>query len=241
MISVLIVEDEQILRRGLVRQVNWERCGCIVCGEAKNGQEGLQMMRSLRPQIVITDVRMPLMDGLEMLRQGKAECGCEAVILSGFGEFEYARSAMALGVADYLLKPVDLAQLEDVVARLTKRIAQKAGPEASSLTRQAADYIAAHLAEDLTAAQVAQALGVSPDHLSRLMKRDWSMPLHEYLTGVRLMTACALLKNSPSLKVYEVAQRVGYPDYKYFHTVFTRHVGVSPSEFKKNPIPYPKG
>lgn len=233
MIDVLVVEDEQILRRGLIRQVEWGKCGCRVCGEACNGSQGKERILALRPQIVITDVRMPVMDGMEMLRQTKATCGYEAIILSGFSEFEYARSAMVLGVADYLLKPVDLHQLEELVTRLAENIARRDMQKtAVSITRQAAEYIERHVAENLTATQISQALNVSPDHLNRLMKRDWAMTLHEYLTQVRIQTACQLLRNSPSMKVYEVAQRVGYPDYKYFHTVFTKHMGISPSEYK---------
>lgn len=234
MTSVLVVEDEQLIRRGLVNQVNWAACGCAVIGEAKNGREALGLIEQMRPQIVITDVRMPLMDGIEMLRESKAMYGYEAIILSGYGEFDYARQAMALGVADYLLKPVDLAQLEALLKKLTERVAARTPtPNAPSLTRQATQYIEAHIGSALSAAQVADAMQVSLDHLSRLMKRDVKLTLHEYITKARIDRACVLLRDTPALKVYEVAEKIGYSDYKYFHTVFTKWVGVSPSEYKR--------
>lgn len=234
MISVLVAEDEQLIRRGLIRQVNWEACGCTVAGEAANGREALTLIEKLRPGIVITDVRMPLMDGLEMLRESKERYGYEAIILSGYGEFEYARQALALGVADYLLKPVDLRQLEALLISLSGRIAARA-PERSvqSLSLRAEDYIEQNVGPELSASRVAEAMQVSVDHLSRLMKRDTGLTLHERITKARIDRACALLKDSPALKVYEVAEKIGYPDYKYFHAVFIRLMGVSPLEYKK--------
>ena len=229
MATVLVVEDEQLLRRGLIRQADWAACGCVVAGEAKNGREGLERIEALRPDLVVTDVKMPVMDGLQMLRESKVRFGYEAIILSGYGEFDYARQALALGVADYLLKPVDLAQLEALLKKLAAKIDRQEG---LSVARRAEEYVLAHLKDELTAAQIADALRLSVGHLNKLVKRDTDLTLHELITKARIDRACALLKGT-SCKVYEAAEQVGYPDYKYFHTVFTKTVGVSPSEYKR--------
>ena len=76
---------------------------CVVAGEAASGQEGLEQIQNLQPDIVITDIRMPDMDGLEMLAAGQAECPFDAIIISGYSEFEYAQQAIHLGVSEYLL------------------------------------------------------------------------------------------------------------------------------------------
>lgn len=108
MLKVLLVEDENLIRRGLQYKMDWTEVNCVVVGEAATGQEGLTQIKALRPDIVITDIRMPDMDGLEMLREGRGVCPFHAIIISGYGEFDYAQQAIRLGVAEYLLKPVDV-------------------------------------------------------------------------------------------------------------------------------------
>ena len=97
MYKVLIVEDEDIIRKGLMFMVNWQQAGCVVAGEAADGLEGLEKIRETRPDIVIVDINMPVMDGLEMLEKSIQEYGYDAIIVSGYSEFEYARKAITLG------------------------------------------------------------------------------------------------------------------------------------------------
>ena len=118
MLKVLLVEDENLIRRGLQYKMDWTEVNCVVVGEAATGKEGLARMRELRPDIVITDIRMPDMDGLEMLREGRAVCPFHAIIISGYGEFDYAQQAIRLGVAEYLLKPVDVNELRNCLRRI---------------------------------------------------------------------------------------------------------------------------
>ena len=81
------------------------------------GKRGLEQIQNLQPDIVITDIRMPDMDGLEMLAAGQAECPFDAIIISGYSEFEYAQQAIHLGVSEYLLKPVDLNELRSCLQK----------------------------------------------------------------------------------------------------------------------------
>lgn len=101
--NIVIVEDEFRIRQGLGRLINKVDMGCRVIGEAENGYEGLKMIRDMEPDIVITDIRMPKISGLEMIGKAK-EMGasCTFVILSGYAEFEYARQGIKLGVQEYL-------------------------------------------------------------------------------------------------------------------------------------------
>ena len=85
MLKVLLVEDENLIRRGLQYKMDWTEVNCVVVGEAATGQEGLAQIKALHPDIVITDIRMPDMDGLEMLREGRAICPFHAIIISGYG------------------------------------------------------------------------------------------------------------------------------------------------------------
>ena len=98
----------------------------------------------------------------------------------------------------------------------------------------AATWIREHINDVPTPKQVAETFAVSEDHLSRLVKREYGVTLHEYTTRARLNYAAELLSSSPGMKVYEAGEAAGYPDYKYFHAVFTRYFGVSPTDYRKN-------
>ena len=230
--SVLVVEDELIIRKGLIRQVPWTEYGCVVKGEASNGRDGIHQIETLRPQIVITDVRMPVMDGLEMIRLTKERYPYRAIVISGYSDYEYVRKALSLSVADYLLKPVDLTQLGCLLRR---NVAQLEETERNiPLAVLAATWIREHINDVPTPKQGAETFAVSEDHLSRLVKREYGVTLHEYTTRARLNYAAELLSSSPGMKVYEAGEAAGYPDYKYFHAVFTRYFGVSPTDYRKN-------
>ena len=116
--KVLIVEDEDIMRKGLMFMPKWQEVDCIVVGEAVSGQDGLEKIRRLQPDIVIVDINMPVMDGLEMLEKSIEEYGYDAIIVSGYGEFEYAQKGISLGVTEYLLKPIDYTKLYEAIRKI---------------------------------------------------------------------------------------------------------------------------
>lgn len=123
MMKMVLIEDEPIVRKAILFCVNWEDYDVEIVGEASNGEEGLKKCLECRPDIVITDIRMPQMDGLELVKRLK-ECLPETkvIILSGYEKFEYAKRAITLGVSEYLLKPVDEDELVAAVRKLQERI-----------------------------------------------------------------------------------------------------------------------
>lgn len=119
----LIVEDEIRIREGIRRLLPKLDCGNEIAGEAENGEQGLELIRREQPDVIITDVRMPVMDGLAMLEQAYREgCTAKAIVLSAYSEFEYARSALRLGVTEYLLKPIHLADFSEAIERVKKEM-----------------------------------------------------------------------------------------------------------------------
>ncbi len=125
MYRVLIIDDEEIIREGLKTVINWDSMGCSVVGEAVDGDEGLEMLSSLQPDIVFTDIRMPGLNGLEMISKLKEhKHGCKIIILSGFRDFEYAQQAVRLGAFRFLLKPTDtkeiILSIEEAIIELKK-------------------------------------------------------------------------------------------------------------------------
>lgn len=106
MLKVLIVEDEEMIRKGIILSVDWAALDCVVVGEAPNGEVALELVKQYAPTLIISDIKMPKMDGLEFLRKLR-ESGNNTfvIILTAYDSFEYARSALRLGAVDFLLKP----------------------------------------------------------------------------------------------------------------------------------------
>ena len=108
MYKVMIAEDEDIIRKGLVYSIPWVDMGCSVISEVRNGIEGIEKIKENQPDIVIVDINMPVMDGLEMVQQTYEEYGYVAIILSGYSDFKYAQEAIRYGITGYLLKPLNI-------------------------------------------------------------------------------------------------------------------------------------
>jgi two-component system response regulator YesN len=123
MFKVLIIDDEPIIRKGLRNIINWKNFGCEVCGEAADGLEGIELIRKLLPDIIITDIKMPETDGLTMLREIKDSVpDSKIIILTGHRDFDYVHEALKIGAFDFLLKPSKIEELTSVIARAVKEL-----------------------------------------------------------------------------------------------------------------------
>ncbi len=122
-IKVFLVEDEYVVRQGIKTKVDWEGNGYDFVGEAGDGEQAYVQIKKLTPDIVITDIKMPFMDGLELTKLIKESLpDTEVIILSGFGEFEYAKEGIQLGIAEYLLKPINSEELIEAVNRVKEKV-----------------------------------------------------------------------------------------------------------------------
>ena len=123
MYKVFFVDDEASMRAGIRESIDWDESGFTLAGEAPDGEMALSLMQEIMPDILITDIRMPFMDGIELSRQAKKIMPwVKIVILSGHDEFEYAKQAIAIGVEDYLLKPVTSSKLMETLTEIADRI-----------------------------------------------------------------------------------------------------------------------
>lgn len=253
MFKILIVEDEEIIRKGLVFMVDWLKVNCIVAGEAADGVEGLQKIEAIRPDIVITDVKMPFKNGIEMLEESIERYGYEAIIISGYSEFEYAKKAITLNVTEYLLKPIDFVHLYQTIEKLTNKIesknkvkeimlSQEPIPSKQSMEAQLArsakskyvgkmlDYIQAHYSQKISITDLCKQYGISSTYLNAKFKQETNYTFNDFLNRYRVLQAVELLRQD-NMKVYEIAETVGFQDYKYFIQVFKKYIGCSPSRF----------
>ena len=258
MIKIIVVEDEMLVKKGLILTTDWQKYDCEVVGEASNGLEGMDKIAKVKPDIVITDVRMPGLDGIGMIEQVKASgLKPEFIIISGYSEFEYARQAVKLGVRDFLIKPIDDEDLENALqstcdAVRDKQRINKIQNKMDDITdsrvmlfkeymideRKEDDYVARavkHISlnyqRDITVKSVADSLFISESYLSRLFKITVGQTFGDYLTYYRIKKACDFLKE-PNGKIYEVANLIGYKDQRYFSVIFKKLVGVTPKEFR---------
>ena len=248
MYRVVLVDDEHIILDGLTRAVPWGDMGCVVAGTASNGEEGLRLVRELRPDILLTDIRMPNMDGLSMVAALRSEFPrLQIAVLTAFRDFEYAQTALNLGVCRYLLKPSKLDELYEAIRTMTERLdalpppPEGAEPEddpaaagsaaGNFIVRQAMDYMQAHCTERLSLGDVAAHVYVSQWHLSKLINRHVNQSFFDILARMRMDRAKALLADS-SLRIHAVAEQVGYADVAHFSKSFKRLEGMTPGEYR---------
>ncbi len=241
MIKVLVVEDEEMIRKGIVLTVNWEALDCKVVGEAANGLEGLEAVKRLNPDLIITDIKMPQMDGIEMLQKIR-ELGnnTHVIILSAYDTFSYAQSALRLGAVDYLLKPFHDGDLERAVTLVhdklypdskTTILRVKEGNK-SNYVREAMDYIRLHFNDPgICIGSIAEHLNISEGYLSHTFKKETGLSPLNYLTQFRIQQAMQMLEDC-RIRVYEVAEKVGYQDIAYFSSTFKKITGMSPSDYQ---------
>lgn len=244
--QVLIVEDETMIRRGIAEAVDWASLGFQVAGEAANGLEGLDEARRLDPDLIVTDLKMPQMDGLEMIRQLK-ELGSRAkvIILTAYDTFSYVQQALRLGAADYLVKPFHDGELEQAVLRLYSReqqeddllLSEMRKKGLSRYVQEAMNHIDQNYRDpDLGLGDLAKHLGISEGYLSHVFKRETGHTILSYMTRRRIYEARLLLSDC-RIRVYEVAQKVGYRDIAYFSNTFKKYTGCSPSDYQsKEPV-----
>lgn len=244
MLKVLVVDDEPLVRRGIVLGVDWASMGCVIVGEAANGADGIAAVERYNPSLIITDVRMPVMDGIEMMNELRRRgCRAHAILLTAYSDFEYARAALQFGADDYLLKPFknqELVSAIDRVRRKEQELSAMTGLDIMPLVKgdkskyvlQATNYIAEHYADTgLNITGIAQHLGVSEGHLSHVFKKETNYTVVGYITQYRIHRAMELLKDR-RYKVYEVAEMVGYRDVTYFGSTFKKITGMSPSDYQ---------
>ena len=233
--KIVIVEDEFRTRQGLGHLINKVDLGCRVIGEAENGYEGLKMIRDLEPDIVITDIRMPKIDGLEMIEKVQA-MGIECVfaILSGYADFEYARQGLRLGVKEYLLKPATISDVKELLRKLSEEGKEREEDgqtaEYSPAVKEMVSVIEENYGMRLGLDGFSDRFRLTPEYLSNLFAKETGMTFSNYLKKVRIEKAKELILNT-DMKIYEVAYSVGYPDQKYFSKVFKEYTGVSAKQY----------
>ena len=243
MYQVLFAEDELLVRLGLQNSIDWKAYDMELAAQADNGLQAYELFQKVRPDVVITDIRMPGLNGLELMRKLRAEENPVSVVfISGYAEFEYAREAISLGAFDYLLKPIEEESLTAILSRFREEKERNVpcsmesvalNPEVSDpRIRKIIQEIDQNYTGKLSLGELADSMNLSIGHLSTLIRRETGLSFSEYVTAKRMEDAKKLLCQE-NLSVEEVAEQVGYHDYFYFTKAFKKYAGVSPSVYRK--------
>lgn len=238
MYKVIIVEDERAIRRGLCILIDWESIGFTVEATAEDGLEALNMLEKKNFDVVLTDIRMPKLDGLGLAREiRERNINADMIILSGYKNFEYARTALEYGVKNYILKPVD-ADILTKTLKSIKKVRDAAANEypvpsgsENDIVAKIKRYIYENYKEDLSLKLFADEFHYNPAYLGRIFAGSTGMTFRNYLNLCRAYKAAKLLERG-RYKVAEVSELVGYKDINYFCRVFKSVHNVPPSEYR---------
>lgn len=255
--KLLIVDDEPIIREGIKSLVDLSGLGIKTIYEASNGEKALEIFNLYLPDIVLADINMPRMNGLEFserIKQTKPEV--KIALITGYDYFDYARQAIKIGVEDYILKPVSKSDITSLLAslvakvktdeeqkRLQEIIKKQTGAKIENQEAQAmkgSDYkhqiqsfLDQHIYdEELSLQLIAETLILSSGYLSGLFKKEFGLSFKEYVLSKRLDQA-KILMLSTDMKNYEVSEAIGLKDANYFSAMFKKHTGMSPNKYRE--------
>jgi two-component system, response regulator YesN len=255
MLKVLLVDDEAPILNNLNRVLPWEDMGMTVSGMARSGMEALRMAEEERPDLVLCDIRMPVMDGLTFIgKLRELGLNSEVLLLTGYQEFDYAKEAIRLGVKEYICKPIHYEELgnkvRDIGVQIRSRqfkdklynsipLFQEVPPGEQDNSRKtteqlmnaAVQYISEHLNSDIGIDEVAHHLGISGSYFCLLFKNRFAMTFVEYVTLQRMEAAKFMLANT-DLSITAIGSGVGYQERRYFTKVFHKQTGMTPKEYR---------
>ncbi len=249
MYKLLIVEDEHLIRNYLMKALDYQELNIEVIDSAENGQEGSEKIKKLQPDIVLTDITMPVMNAFEMF-EDTDEVIYQKVIISGYNDFQNAKAAIHYGVREFLVKPIDVVELRSCLVQGINDLQQKnyqLDEETTSqldllqdvrysrdeVVNQILVFIRSHYAEKFTISELAERLGFSESYIYKKIKKHLGITLNDYLSRYRMKMAINLIIEDPNLRIYEIADKVGFNDYKYFNQVFKKYLGMTVSDFKE--------
>lgn len=247
MFSALIVDDEPLMREYLSLNLNKIDSDWEAADTASDGIYALSKLKKRSFDAVITDIKMPGMDGLRLARYlSENHPSTYIIILTGYTEFDYARTAVRLNVFDYLVKPLREEELAAALSGITARILQDRsgtkekipayqGQEDSqnTLIKNVKDYLHLHFREAMSLTMLSDHFGVTAQYLSALFHKETSEPYSKYLLRLRMETASSLLlQDQGTLKIASIAEDVGFSSPKHFTSVFHSYFGCNPTEYR---------
>ncbi len=242
---VFVVEDENLIAKNIAKNIEAENPAFKVTGIFSNGEDALAAIREQPPEVVFTDISMPVMGGLELAAAIHESFGhVKCVIITGYADFEYVKEALHQDVEDYLLKPVNKEELAGVLKKLELSFTDISDPHAhkkeeerdlspEAIVTLVKDYVKKNYAQELDLNTISQNLGFSSSYLTKIFNKIEKTTPSKYIRNYRMQVAKQLLADKDA-SVAKVAALVGYNDPFHFSKSFKQTFGISPTEYKDN-------
>lgn len=237
MIQILVADDEEMIRSNFIKRINRLNIPISAIFQAGNGVQAMKILKEQTIQIALLDINMPFKNGLDLLAELKA-CSCDTrfIIISGYDSFQYAAEAIRYGVYRYLLKPINRVEFEEAVTSLYEIIRESQGGKTHSpVLGRILTEIDHHFRDpDYSLIKLSQSVQLSDGYITKLLKKEIQTTFSDYLIQKRIEAAKQMIRSEGSLiKLYEVADAVGYKNQHYFSQVFKKVTGMTPKEFSQ--------
>ena len=243
--DVVVAEDELLIQENLIKKINALSLPFTIKGTFEDGESALDFIRNHHVDLLITDIKMPVMSGLELSRILRASFpSIKVLIISGYNEFTLAQQAIEYQVKGFLLKPIKQENLEQALTKLLIELdgenetVQASVPEhlknmsKEEIVSCIEKYLQENFRRQITMGEISDRLGFAPDYLSHLFKKYHNESPIRYLTNLRIHYARQLLIRHPELEVSIIGEMSGYPDPVYFSKVFKKNTGIWPSQYR---------
>ncbi|MED4954004.1 response regulator [Paenibacillus macerans] len=247
MLKLMIVDDEAIIVKGLQHVIRRMKTPFTDIVGVSDSVEALRMAEEFKPDLLITDIQMPELSGLDLIQSvSEKKAASKFIILTGYETFDYARKAIRLQVADYLLKPVDPQELSGLLNRLSMEIVEERSrgqaatdteeptedQDSNHNIRRFKDFIHGNYMRDISLEDVADYLNLHPSYVCSLLKRETHQTFVQYLRGFRINKGKKLLRELPNLPLEQVAKAIGFRSQAHFYKVFKQESGVTPGDYR---------
>jgi two-component system response regulator YesN len=244
--TVFIAEDEELLLYNLADKINSAELGFRVSDTAQTGEQAWKKITQKQPDLLITDIQMPVMSGIELLQKVHHQYpAVKMVIISGYSLFSYAQEAVHLQVVEYLLKPIDNNSLFDVLVKAKVqldselRTSEELFIPSSAMTPEqiveaVKEYILENYTKNINLNMIAGNLHYTAGYLTKIFYQHCSCTPSKYLITLRINKAKGLLSHCPDLSVKQISCAVGYEDQAYFSRIFKKYTGRSPADYRSS-------
>lgn len=252
MYKLMVVDDELESRSTLCNCFPWNDVGFEIVMQAENGLKALEFFENNPVDVVLCDIRMPIMTGIEMAVKLRSQNpNLHIIFMSGYRDFEYAHKAISLGVTGYIVKPASYKELMSLFSELKKsldqsrqaavdkspRISAGSLSESANIQDKIVDTVKKYVDEHFREAileEAANLVHMSPNYLGQIFRNKTGQNFSDYLMKVRMEKSAGLLQDI-TLKTYEVSECVGYSNSKNFTRAFKSYFGKTPREFRNLP------
>ncbi|CAH2214614.1 response regulator transcription factor [Tepidibacter aestuarii] len=227
--TAIIADDEELSVELIKYLIKKNDLPIEVIGEAFAGDEALDMINKLKPDIAFIDIRMPILNGLEVIKKIKdlQKQSIDFIVITAYRYFEYAQLSLRLGAKDILLKPIESEQFVESVEKILEYKTSD-----NQILNQVLEHIHNNYQENIELKKCADKYHTSSSYIARVFKKHCGVTFVTYINNLKIKKARELLKEG-ELSIKEVAHKVGYNNLNYFYKIFKKNTGVTPNMFKQ--------